>query len=43
MHREVLIVVVHSPVKLVVVIMCLQPEVKPDEQQTEGKEEDEGP
>lgn len=33
----------HSPVEFVVVVMCLPPEVKPDEQQAEGKEEDEGP
>lgn len=43
MHREVFIVAVHSPVKLVVVIMCLKSEVKPDEEQTKGKKEDEGP
>lgn len=33
----------HSPVELVVVVMRLPPEVEPDEQQTEGEEEDEGP
>lgn len=32
-----------SPVELVVVVMGLPPEVEPDQQQTEGKEEDEGP
>lgn len=35
--------VVYSPVELIVVIMCLPPEVEPDQQQAEGKEEDEGP
>lgn len=34
---------VYSPVEFIVVIMCLPPKVKPDEQQTEGEEEDEGP
>lgn len=33
----------HSPVELIVVVMCLPPEVEPDQQQTEGKEQDEGP
>lgn len=33
----------HSPVELAVVIVRLPPEVEPDEQQTEGEEEDEGP
>lgn len=33
----------NSPVELVVVVMRLPPEVEPDEQQTEGEEEDEGP
>lgn len=35
--------VVYSPVELIVVVMCLPPEVEPDQQQAEGKEEDEGP
>lgn len=33
----------YSPVELAVVIMCLPPEVEPDKQETEGKEEDQGP
>ena len=33
----------YSPVEFTVVIMCLPPEVEPDQQQTEGKKEDEGP
>lgn len=33
----------YSPVELTVVIMCLPPEVEPDKQETEGKEEDQGP
>lgn len=35
--------IVYSPVELIVVIMRLPPEVEPYQQQTEGKEEDEGP
>lgn len=35
--------VAYSPVELVVVVMRLPPEVEPDQQQTEGKQEDEGP
>lgn len=34
---------VHSPVELIVVVVRLPPEVEPDQQQGEGKEEDEGP
>lgn len=33
----------YSPIELIVVIMCLPPEVEQDQQQTEGKKEDEGP
>lgn len=33
----------HSPVELAVVVVRLPPEVEPDEQQTEGEEEDQGP
>lgn len=33
----------YSPVKLIVVIMRLPPKVEPDQQQTEGEEEDERP
>lgn len=33
----------YSPVELIVVVMCLPPEVEPNQQQAEGKEEDEGP
>lgn len=33
----------YSPVKLIVVVMCFPPEVEPDQQQTEGEEEDDGP
>ncbi len=35
--------VVYSPVELIVVVMRLPPEVEPDQQETEGKQEDEGP
>lgn len=42
-HREALRLAAHSPVELIVVVMCLPPEVEPDQQQTEGKEQDEGP
>lgn len=41
--QEQSVTVVYSPVELIVVVMCLPPEVEPDKQQTEGKEEDEGP
>lgn len=35
--------VLYLPIELIVVIMCLPPEVEPDEQQAEGKKEDKGP
>lgn len=41
--QEQSVTAVYSPVELIVVVMCLPPEVEPDKQQTEGKEKDEGP
>lgn len=43
MVTDVCHLVYYSPVELIVVVMSLPPEVEPDQQQTEGKEEDEGP
>lgn len=42
-HAGALRLAAYSPVELVVVVMCLPPEVEPDQQQTEGEEEDERP
>lgn len=42
-HAGALGSAVYSPVELIVVVMRLPPEVEPDQQQTEGKQEDEGP
>lgn len=42
-HPGALRLAAYSPVELVVVVMCLPPEVEPDQQQTEGEEEDERP
>ena len=42
-HTPALGLAAYSPVELVVVVMCLPPEVEPYQQQTESEEEDEGP